>query len=554
MKKILFIITQSEFGGAQRFLWNLISGLTRIKTRIDADIVVGAGLEGDDKNGLLYALEKKGINTRHLKYLRRGINPLFDFLGLIEIRKLIKKEKPDTLFLCSSKAGFLGSFAAHLCRRNTQIDLASQDTQKHADADKEFLYSDITYKIRGACFKVWKQFRGAFKEKIIENALVTELENYGLKVETQKRIPISYEGKEVGVYVPDAIVDDKVLIELKSKSRLTKEDQKQFWLYLKGSKYKLGLLINFGKQLEIKRKVYDIARNNSASISVLPKAQNQRVSAKSPRVIYRIGGWTFNDPWPYWKRLFYKLIEKISAKWKDVIIVNSEHDRKQAVELGIKPMGEILTIYNGIDVSKLNFLPREKARKELLQDTRYKIQDTNYLIGTIANLYSAKGLEYLIKAADILKYKIQDTRYKHTKFVVIGEGRERKKLENLIKKYKLKNSFFLPGAIPDAYKYLKAFDIFVLPSVKEGFPWTILEAMAAEVPIVATKVGGIPEIIEDNRNGIIVKPRSSRQLAEAAKELIKNPELRNKLSREARKTVEQKFTLDKMVNKIEKLL
>jgi GxxExxY protein len=152
------------------------------------------------------------------------------------------------------------------------------DTQIHADKD-EFLYSDITYKIRGACFKVWKQFRGAFKEKIVERALVEELIKQGLCVETQKQIPIFYESKKVGTYVPDGIVNNKVLVELKRKTFLTKEDEKQFWLYLKGSEYKVGLLINFGRRLEIKRRIYDTARVESLRVSAYTEGQNQSVSA-----------------------------------------------------------------------------------------------------------------------------------------------------------------------------------------------------------------------------------------------------------------------------------
>jgi len=398
MKKILFIITQSEFGGAQHFLAHLIDGLQN--QRVSANhykIVVAAGPEGDNETGLLSFLEKKGINTRHLKYLRRVANPLFDFLGLIEIRRLIKKEKPDTIFLCSSKAGVIGSLAGRL--------------------------------------------------------------------------------------------------------------------------------------------------------------------AKVSKIIYRVGGWAFNDPRSFLSKAFYKFIEKFSAKWKDIIIFNSEHDRKQAIKLGIKPKQKIITIYNGIDVDKLEFLSKEKAREKLLQDTRYprsydgagKIQDTNHLIGTIANLYKTKGLEHLIKAAKLSLAKVSSAD-QQIKFVVIGEGMEREKLENLIKKYNLEKNFFLVGAISDAYKYLKAFDIFVLPSVKEGFPWTILEAMAAEVPIIATKVGGVPEIIQNNQSGIIVEPKNPKQLAEAIKELIKSPELRKKLTQKASKTAGERFGLDKMVREIEKLL
>ena len=347
-KKILFIVTQSEFGGAQRFLWNLISGLSK-----GYEITVAAGPEGDDENGLLKFLEKKGINTRHLKYLKRGVNPLFDFyLGLIEIYNLIKKEKPDILFLCSSKAGALGALVGRLA---------------------------------------------------------------GVK-----------------------------------------------------------------------------------------------------KIIYRIGGWTFNDPRSLWARAFYRFIEKVSARWKDIIIVNAECHRKQAIKLGIKPRREILTIYNGI--GNLEFLSRKKARRLL------KLKDSDFVVGTIANNYPAKGIKYLIKAAK---------EFQSIKFIIIGKG----------------NRF-----IPEAYKYLKAFDIFVLPSVKEGFPWTILEAMAAEVPIIATRVGAIPEIIEHNKSALLVEPKNPEELAKAINKLIKDKNLQEKLTKKARKIVGEKFTLDKMVKKYENLL
>ena len=128
---------------------------------------------------------------------------------------------------------------------------------------KDFLYENESYKIRGACFDVWKNFSGAFKESVVDKALTISLEKRGLKVDEQKRIDIYFENKKVGTYVPDKIVDDCIIIEIKSKQFITKQDIDQFWKYLKGSKYKLGFLINFGPdKLTIKRIVYDTARKN----------------------------------------------------------------------------------------------------------------------------------------------------------------------------------------------------------------------------------------------------------------------------------------------------
>ena len=123
------------------------------------------------------------------------------------------------------------------------------------------LYEKESYEIRGGCFWVWKEFGSAFKESVVDKALTEELTRRGLNIENPKRIDIYYRDKKVGTYIPDKIINDAIILELKAKPFLTKQDIKQFWHYLKGTNYKLGFLINFGDKLEIKRVVYDTARS-----------------------------------------------------------------------------------------------------------------------------------------------------------------------------------------------------------------------------------------------------------------------------------------------------
>lgn len=126
---------------------------------------------------------------------------------------------------------------------------------------KDFLYERETFLIRKACFNVWNKLGSAFKESAIDKALTLELQKLGLIVKDQKRIDIRYDGRKVGTYIPDKIINDVILFELKRKSFLTKQDRHNFWNYLRGSSYKLGLLVNFGDdKLEIKRVIYDKAR------------------------------------------------------------------------------------------------------------------------------------------------------------------------------------------------------------------------------------------------------------------------------------------------------
>jgi len=121
----------------------------------------------------------------------------------------------------------------------------------------DFLYENDSYRIRGACFRVYNKLGGGIKEKIIERALTKELNSYGFVLQNQVRVDMVYEGEKVGTYIPDFVINNKILLEIKSKPFITKEDEKQFWSYLKGSTYQLGLIVNFGPQrLTIKRYVH----------------------------------------------------------------------------------------------------------------------------------------------------------------------------------------------------------------------------------------------------------------------------------------------------------
>jgi glycosyltransferase involved in cell wall biosynthesis len=99
-----------------------------------------------------------------------------------------------------------------------------------------------------------------------------------------------------------------------------------------------------------------------------------------------------------------------------------------------------------------------------------------------------------------------------------------------------------------------AFDIFVLPSVKEGFPWALIEAMAAKLPVVATSVGAVPEIIEDGKNGILVGPAKPEQLAGKINDLLNDERLQQELGIQAHQAVLFKFSLEKMVREVEAIL
>ncbi len=165
---------------------------------------------------------------------------------------------------------------AALVRRSTQIE-----PQINADSEDGFLYKDLTYQIRGAIFKVANEIGLGLKESVYQNALIEEFNNIGLKFEKEKMINVEYSGKKVGVYRPDFVIEDRIILELKSLPFIGSIETKQVWQYLKGSPYKLALLVNFGgKQLDIRRVVYDTKKDLRISA---PK--NLRESALLPHFL-----------------------------------------------------------------------------------------------------------------------------------------------------------------------------------------------------------------------------------------------------------------------------
>ena len=269
------------------------------------------------------------------------------------------------------------------------------------------------------------------------------------------------------------------------------------------------------------------------------------------KVIYRIGGWTFNDPWPAWKKRMWIILEKISAQWKDIVIVNSKRDREQAALLGIRPRDKIVVVHNGLDVYKVNSLTRDEARLrifEKLSRQSGKIFQAEMIIGAVANLYPAKALENLVLAA--VPFRDDSS----VIFVIIGEGAERPKLEALIKEQGLERKVFLLGQIASGSHFMTAFDIYIQSSVKEGFSWSLLEAMASKVPVIATDVGATSEIIENGKNGLLVDAGHPNQISASITRLINDDRLRSEFAIQGHQTVLFKFNLDRMIDQIESLL
>lgn len=128
--------------------------------------------------------------------------------------------------------------------------------------ERDLLYKELSYGVVGCCYEVYNELGPAHKEQVYQEALKMALEDKDINFEDKKRLKIKFKGKAVGIYEPDFIIEDKIIIEIKSVLNMPKVFENQLYYYLRGSEYKLGYLINFGNEhLDIRRRVYDLARN-----------------------------------------------------------------------------------------------------------------------------------------------------------------------------------------------------------------------------------------------------------------------------------------------------
>ena len=242
-------------------------------------------------------------------------------------------------------------------------------------------------------------------------------------------------------------------------------------------------------------------------------------------------------------RLERRIANKILSKFTDKMIAVSESIKRDIIKYdGIYP-SKILVIPNGIDTER--FKPEgifADLRKE------FSIQERDTVIGFIGRIVPAKGLEYLIDAFSYLK---ED--FKNIKLLIIGEGNLVERLREQAKEKKLDDSIIFPGGRRDIPDILACINIFVMPSIAEGLPNALLEAMAMGKPIVATMIGGIPEVIKNGFNGLLVPPRDPASLATAIKELIGNGQLSARMGQAARDLVMNKYSIRETAQKWESL-
>jgi len=276
----------------------------------------------------------------------------------------------------------------------------------------------------------------------------------------------------------------------------------------------------------------DIIHGNSSKAGGLAAVAGRVYGVK--QMVFTAHGWAFNEDRPKWQKALIALAHGATVLLCDRTICVSE---ALARDMAWLPFGQskLSVIPNGID--SIDFFDRGEARASLAPEL-----PASTWIGSIAELHPTKQLHVLISAFARIASEHPDTG-----LVLMGEGEERSRLEKLIAHYELTDRIILCGHVSEASRYLSALDIFVLPSRSEGLGYVLLEAGLASLPVVASNVGGIPEIVRHEENGLLVPSGDEQTLTSALTLLIENAVLRENLGAALRERVVRVFPSSRMI-------
>lgn len=259
-----------------------------------------------------------------------------------------------------------------------------------------------------------------------------------------------------------------------------------------------------------------------------------------PRVIFTVHGWGFREDRSAFWRMAIFTVSWIAARFHSHTIAINSADYADA--RAFIPHKKISLVPLGLE--KTEFMERDSAREFFSQ--RYGVPKDKFLIGVAAELIKNKGISYFLQALNVLKNsQIANPIEMHA--IIMGEGKEHQRLEIQRQTLGLTDDTSVIGFVPEAKQYLKAFDTFVLPSVKEGLPYAVMEAMAAGLPVVASHVGGIPDLISDQTTGLLTRAKDPRALARQIQYMIDNEDHRRAMGMRAQEKIAQSHPLERMI-------
>jgi glycosyltransferase involved in cell wall biosynthesis len=305
--------------------------------------------------------------------------------------------------------------------------------------------------------------------------------------------------------------------------------------------------VNLKKEYASAKELYKIIREKKPDIVHLNSSKAGGLGAfvarlcRTKKIIFTAHAWAFNENREFASKMLISILHWITVMLAHKTIAVSESVREQVVHMPFMKK-RIEVIHLG--VNSFEYKGREEARRILEQTSLSKIPfvQAPIVVGTVAELHPVKGLLYAIDAIALL---IEE--YPSLHYVIIGEGDLRPVIEKQITKRRLESHVHLAGFIDEAKTYMKAFDIFTLPSLSEAFGYCLAEAGLVEIPVIASHVGGIVEVVDEA--GILVPSKNARLLADGMKKLIDSPELRHKLAQELHERILTQFNVEQMREK-----
>lgn len=265
--------------------------------------------------------------------------------------------------------------------------------------------------------------------------------------------------------------------------------------------------------------------------------------ANVPVIVHTPHGHVF---WGYFNPLvsrFYAMLERWTARVTDRIITLTEQEKKDHLSFHIAPPGKFEVIHSGVDLKKFHDVPAAPGpiREEL------GIPPDAVVVGTVGRLTPIKGHRHLIEAA-----KLVITARPETRFLLVGDGELLRELRSLAANLGIGDHVHFAGWRPDVPEILSTVDIFVFPSLNEGMGKAVVEAMALGKPVIASRIGGIIDIVQDGENGLLVPPADAESLNGCIRTLMADPEKRRRMGT-AGKLASGRYSSDEMIGKIDAL-
>ena len=289
----------------------------------------------------------------------------------------------------------------------------------------------------------------------------------------------------------------------------------------------------------IKKNNIDIVHTHSSKAGILGRWAARLAGAKV--IIHTVHGWSFNNYQAWLVKMIFIWLEKISARITDKLIVVSNYDKEKGLAYGIGDNDKYTLIHYGIDYAAFQ-AEGEDERRSL------GINADDLAVGMISCLKPQKCPQDFIKLACSINKTMPNV-----KFVLVGDGILRIRVEKLIKALKLQPQLILTGWRKDIPAILRSLDIFVLTSLWEGMPISILEAMATSRPVIATDTGGIAEVIVEDKTGFLVRLGDMDKMAEKLIKLLENKDLRARIGHDAKNSLGQDFSLSNMAKHTQNL-